>query len=94
MGKMPTVMKWGMYRLAVSPQRLNKISKTEKYVYFDLLVEMGVPELGRLGRIGRYETIKRDLENSLTLLSPCSPTLAMYHHHIWGLDLNRQRGEE
>lgn len=71
--------------LAVSPQRLNKILKTEKHVYFDLLVEMGVPELGRLGKVGMYETIKRDLENSLTLPSPCPPTLAVHHHHIWVL---------
>lgn len=79
--------------LAVSPQRLNKILKTEKHVYFDLLVEMGVPELGRLGKVGMYETIKRDLENSLTLPSPCPPTLAVHHHHIWVL-VNRQHREE
>lgn len=50
--------------LAVSPQCLNKILKTEKYVYFDILVdilvEKGAPELGRLGRISQYEPIKHN----------------------------------
>lgn len=62
--------------LAVSPQCLNKILKMEKYVYFDILVEKGALELGRLGRISRYEPIKHNGKYQSNLPNSAVPHVA------------------